>query len=101
MGQAAPQVPELECCPGVSTLKTAKELTNFEGLMDTAADIGMIIHGIRLPITAQDVSPIIWHALESGKYEAKEARQVQRLLRSGDRVLELGSGIGVVTVVMV
>ena len=68
--------------------------------MDTAADIGMIIHGIRLPITAQDVSPIIWHALESGKYEAKEARQVQRLLRSGDRVLELGSGIGVITAVM-
>lgn len=58
------------------------------------------IHGIRLPLTAADVSPIIWQALTSGNYEAKEARQVQRLLRPGDKVLELGSGIGVITTIM-
>ena len=68
--------------------------------MNTATDIGMIIHGIRLPITSEDVSPIIWQALESGKYEAKEARQVRKLLHTGDRVLELGAGIGVITAVM-
>ncbi|SMO96847.1 FkbM family methyltransferase [Paracoccus laeviglucosivorans] len=60
----------------------------------------MILHGINLPITPDDVSPIIWEALVSGKYEAKEAIQVRRMLRAGDRVLELGAGIGVITTVM-
>ncbi|WP_045392451.1 FkbM family methyltransferase [Falsirhodobacter sp. alg1] len=58
------------------------------------------IHGIKLPLTDQDVSPIIWQALQTGEYEAKEARQVRDLLLPGDRVLELGAGIGVITSVM-
>ena len=68
--------------------------------MNISENTGMTIHGIRLPITAEDVSPIIWQALQSGNYEAKEAFQAARLLRPGDRVLELGSGIGVITAVM-
>lgn len=60
----------------------------------------LTIHGIDLPLTAEDVSPVIWQSLITGSYEAKEARQARRLLRAGDRVLELGSGIGVITAVM-
>ncbi|MCZ0964391.1 FkbM family methyltransferase [Paracoccus benzoatiresistens] len=58
------------------------------------------IHGVRVPITANEVSPVIWEALTSGRYEAKEARLVRRLVREGDCVLELGAGIGVITSVI-
>lgn len=58
------------------------------------------IHGVILPLGPEDVSPVIWDALVSGSYEAKEARQVARIIHEGDRILELGAGIGVVTAVM-
>lgn len=60
----------------------------------------LCIYGITVPISATDVSPIIWEALTSGSYEAKEARLVQRLLRKGDHVLELGAGMGIITTLM-
>lgn len=33
----------------------------------------------------------------SGSYEAKEARSIFKVVKPGDRVLELGSGIGIIT----
>lgn len=66
----------------------------------TAVQQHLMIHGIVVPITKEDVSPVIWNAILSGEYEAKEARHVRTLLRSGDRVLELGAGIGVITSLM-
>lgn len=61
---------------------------------------GFSLHGLTLPLGPDDVSPVIWQALQAGKYEAKEARHVAALLRAGDRVLELGTGIGVITCLM-
>ncbi|WP_296100888.1 FkbM family methyltransferase [uncultured Agrobacterium sp.] len=58
------------------------------------------VHGVLLPLSPDEVSPIIWQALKDGSYEAKEARSVARAIRDGDRVLELGSGIGVITSVI-
>ena len=58
------------------------------------------IHGVRIPLSAQEVSPVIWKALTSGRYEAKEARLVPSVVRQGDRVLELGAGVGVITSIM-
>lgn len=58
------------------------------------------LHGIAVPIRAEDVSPIIWQSLTDGSYEAKEARQVPDSLYAGDRILELGAGIGVITTLM-
>lgn len=55
------------------------------------------MHGIILPLAQDEVSPVIWQALKDGSYEAKEARNVSRAVKPGDRVLELGSGIGVIT----
>lgn len=60
----------------------------------------LMIHGISVPISKSDVSPIIWESIVSGQYEAKEVRSVRTLLRPGDRVLELGSGLGIITTVM-
>jgi FkbM family methyltransferase len=58
---------------------------------------GLAIHGVKLPLSLTDVSPEIWRALASGTYEAKEARWVLLAVRSHDRVLELGTGVGVLT----
>lgn len=58
------------------------------------------LHGIDVPIGSNDVSPVIWQALTDGSYEAKEARQVPDCIEAGDRILELGTGIGVITTLM-
>lgn len=55
------------------------------------------VHGVRVPIRRQEVSDEIWQSLRSGEYEANEAYRVRRAIRPGDRVLELGSGLGVIT----
>ncbi|MEL4377750.1 FkbM family methyltransferase [Brucella cytisi] len=55
------------------------------------------VHGINVPIASDEVSPVIWQALMSGSYEAKEARSIFKAVKPGDRVLELGSGIGIIT----
>ncbi|MBZ9603163.1 FkbM family methyltransferase [Phyllobacterium chamaecytisi] len=57
----------------------------------------LTVHGIRVPLTCDEVSPAIWQALTSGSYEAKEARSVFKAVRPNDRVLELGTGIGIIT----
>lgn len=61
---------------------------------------GLCIHGVRIPLSADEVSPNIWKALKLGHYEAKEARLVPLVVREGDRVLELGAGVGVITSIM-
>lgn len=68
--------------------------------MALAGECALTLHDILLPITAAEVSPVIWQALISGRYEAKEAAHIKSLLRPGDRVLELGSGIGVISTLM-
>src|SRR5437899_5892936 len=57
----------------------------------------LTVHGVKVPLNPADVSPEIWHALSSGTYEAKEARWVFKSVRPHDHVLELGTGIGVLT----
>ena len=47
------------------------------------------------PIVSQRMRNIIY----SGNYEAPEARIAQRLIRSDDRVLEVGAGMGFVTTI--
>lgn len=58
------------------------------------------LHGIKIPLSSDEVSPVIWQAIISGRYEAKEAKWVFKAVKRGDRVLELGSGIGVITSLM-
>ncbi len=58
------------------------------------------LHGINVPIGPEDVSSNIWKFLVDGSYEAKEASQVPRCLAESDRILELGTGIGIITTLM-
>lgn len=58
------------------------------------------VHGVRVPVRRQEVSDEIWQSLRTGEYESNEARRVRRAIRPGDRVLELGSGLGIITSIM-
>nr|WP_281722385.1 FkbM family methyltransferase [Nitrosomonas nitrosa] len=55
------------------------------------------VHGVLVPVQPEEVSLEIWCALYTERYEANEALRVRHAVRPGDRVLELGAGIGVVT----
>ncbi|MEK1890828.1 MAG: FkbM family methyltransferase [Phyllobacterium sp.] len=57
-------------------------------------------HEIIVPILSSDVSEKIWSALQNGTYEAKEAFWVNRAVRPGDRILELGTGLGIIASVL-
>ncbi|TGN67630.1 FkbM family methyltransferase [Paracoccus liaowanqingii] len=59
-----------------------------------------ILHDVTIPLNKIDVSDVIFNSIISGQYEAKEARIAYSLLRQGDRVLELGAGLGIITTVM-
>ena len=48
-------------------------------------------------MTRPGMSPEIGLAMKSEGYEYPEIRGLKRALRSGDRVLELGSGLGIIT----
>jgi FkbM family methyltransferase len=57
----------------------------------------MLSQGVAVPLQAR-FSDVIRESLALGKYERAECDALDRLLVDGDRVLELGSGIGLVAV---
>ena len=52
------------------------------------------LHGVRVPIDPGVMSEMMQSVIRSGKYEASEAARVPKLIEDGERVLEIGGGIG-------
>ncbi len=52
------------------------------------------IQGVKLDIPNEMLTSTIKKAFDSGKYEHLEARQIPRIFRDGDRLLEFGAGVG-------
>lgn len=54
------------------------------------------VHGVRITIDYENMPPdlIDWLFLE--RHESQEVRQCRKFIRNGDRVLELGAGIGLI-----
>lgn len=52
------------------------------------------LSGVTIPIDPDIFSPNIVAALRSGQYEQAEARGLDGILEPGERVLEIGAGIG-------
>jgi FkbM family methyltransferase len=50
--------------------------------------------GVRLPLDPSVMSPLILKTLRAGEYERGEAKNLPNLLEPGERLLELGGGIG-------
>ena len=55
------------------------------------------VDGIRLPLAPNIISAHMEWTLAKGRYEWGEARMGARMVRPGDTVLELGSGLGFVS----
>lgn len=56
--------------------------------------------GVRIPLDRRIVTPPIEAALRAGAYESDETRSLPEVVRDGDRVLELGAGMGFVSTIL-
>ncbi|MGB0507911.1 MAG: FkbM family methyltransferase [Pikeienuella sp.] len=60
-------------------------------------DLLFCLNGVKLQAPSHIITPTIAAAINSGTYEVEEARITNRALETGDRVLEVGSGLGYIT----
>lgn len=56
--------------------------------------------GVLVPMDMPILSPVIKKAINNGRYEHQEAKELGRIFESGERVLELGVGIGFVSTII-
>lgn len=56
-------------------------------------------HGIRVPLVERIITPKLQRAMRANRYEAREVQSLIALLRPGDRVLDLGSGVGLISAI--
>ena len=61
---------------------------------DATRDDYLMSRGFKVPKDPQVTQGKMRRDLKTDGYEAKEARAAERLIRRGDRILELGGGIG-------
>ena len=59
----------------------------------------IISSGVKVPFVPSIISPKIERPMRNNRYEARECSAVRRMLRPGDRVLELGAGVGLLSTV--
>lgn len=64
-----------------------------------AYDEVIVSSGVKVPFVPAIISPKIEGPLRGNRYEAREVAAVRRMLRPGDRVLELGAGVGLLSTV--
>ena len=57
-------------------------------------------HGVLIPDDAEVVTPAIRRAILAGRFEAEEASQLAAIVEPGDRVLEIGAGIGFISTLL-
>ncbi|PJR11332.1 FkbM family methyltransferase [Sinorhizobium meliloti] len=55
--------------------------------------------GVKFPDDKNIITPRVRESITAGRYESKEATQVEKLLKEGDRVLEIGSGLGFISTI--
>jgi FkbM family methyltransferase len=53
--------------------------------------------GVRIPINPEIISDKIAERIRGGLYEHKEAQQIKRIVQPGERILEIGGGIGFIS----
>jgi FkbM family methyltransferase len=56
--------------------------------------------GVVIPPDPEVITPTIRQAILAGRFEAEESSQIPYIVRPGDRVLEIGAGIGFVSTLL-
>ena len=69
---------------------------NFCSMNDLSYDELIEVQGIKLPLCKNIVTPRIERQMRLGNYEVGECAAARKFIRKGDRVLDLGAGIGLV-----
>lgn len=57
----------------------------------------VILSGIKIPIDDRIFSPVIINSLESKEYEHQESSELPWIIEDGERILEIGGGIGYIS----
>jgi FkbM family methyltransferase len=52
------------------------------------------------PFDPAVITPAIYDAITTGRFETEEARQIPAIVRPGDRVLEIGAGLGFISTLL-
>lgn len=53
--------------------------------------------GVQIPLNPEIISDLIADRIRQGLYEHKEAQQLKRIIQPGERILEIGGGIGFIS----
>lgn len=56
-------------------------------------------HGLKIPYHPDVITERMANVITKGRYEAGEVRMMQSLAKPGDRVLELGAGVGLISTI--
>ncbi len=56
--------------------------------------------GVLIPDEPAVITPAIREAILSGRFETEESAQIPQIVRPGDRVLEIGAGIGFISTLL-
>ena len=55
------------------------------------------LHGVKIPFIKEVITPRIERQMRIGNYEIGECQAAEKFVRPGDRVLDLGGGIGLIS----
>lgn len=72
---------------------------NIPANIDLTYDETIEIMGVSIPFIPQVITPNIERPMRLNRYETGECLTAQKLLKPGDRVLELGAGVGLVSTI--
>jgi FkbM family methyltransferase len=65
-----------------------------------ASEPDLEVAGVLIPADPRVITPAIRAAMLAGQFEAEESSQIPHIVRPGDRVLEIGAGIGFISTLL-
>lgn len=69
-------------------------------LAEYPSEAFLTVAGVAIPLDPAVITPAIHEAMLSGRFEAEESAQIPAIVRPGDRVLEIGAGIGFISTLL-
>lgn len=80
------------------TASAERDMGNSDQVLPEYKEI-IVSQGVRIPFVPQIITPNIERPLRNSRYEGGECATARKIIRPGDRVLELGGGLGLVSTI--